>query len=182
MKGVYLGLGSNLGDRAANMRMALRYLSAMVRVASVSSLYETPPVGVASQPMFYNAVCQVEAGLTPEALLRYTKQVEFEIGRRPGPPHDPRPIDIDILLWDDVAVKSDTLTVPHPRLAERAFVLVPLVEIAPKRLAHPVDGRPIDALLAELRPEDVAAIVKVAEPGWEQQPESASPTTKRAAP
>ncbi len=182
MKGVYLGLGGNLGNRAANMRMALRYLSAMVRIESVSSLYETPPVGDASQPMFCNAVCRVETGLTPEALLRYAKQIEFEIGRRPGPPHGPRPIDIDILLWGDGVVESDRLIVPHPRLAERGFVLVPLIEIAPKGLAHPVDGRPIDAFLAELRPEDVAAIVKVAEPGWEQRPESASPTTKRAAP
>jgi len=131
MATVYVGLGANIGNREANLRMALRGLTRMARVESVSSLYESEAVGP-EQPPFYNAVCRIQTGLEPESLLRFLKSLEHEIGRRPGGVRwGPRPIDLDILLYEDRIVEEADLTVPHPRLQERAFVLVPLAEIAP---------------------------------------------------
>ena len=132
MATVYLGLGANIGNREANLRMALRGLTRMARVEAVSPLYETDPIGSVPQPPFYNAACRIETGLEPESLLRFLKSLEHEIGRRPGgPPGGPRPIDLDILLYEDRVLESEDLTIPHPHLTERAFVLVPLAEIAP---------------------------------------------------
>src|SRR5437867_665789 len=122
----YIGLGSNLGNREANLRMALRLMTRLSRVEAVSALYESDPVGP-EQPPYYNAACRIETGLEPLPLLRFLQSIEHEIGRRSGGERwGPRPIDLDLLLYDDRIVDSDDLSVPHPRLSERAFALAPL--------------------------------------------------------
>jgi 2-amino-4-hydroxy-6-hydroxymethyldihydropteridine diphosphokinase len=160
---VYLGLGSNIGNRLANLRMALRLLAPLCRLEETSSLYETTPVGVEAQPPFYNAVCRVATGLDPRGLLHHVKNVEFQIGRRPGIHWGPRPIDVDVLLWGDVVVDEPNLAIPHPRLAERAFVLVALAELAPD-LRHPVLGKTVRQLLSAVGSEGV---VEIEAKGWE---------------
>ena len=146
---MYLGLGSNLGDRRSNLRRALRQLRPAGRITQVSSLYETEPVGYLRQPRFLNAVCVIETGLSPHALLRFIKRIEQQMGRRSTRRFGPRLIDLDILIYGAYCVRTRTLEVPHPRFHERAFTLVPLREVAPG-LAHPVLGRTIAALAAEL--------------------------------
>ncbi len=162
---VYLGLGSNVGNRLGNLRMALRLLAPLCRVEETSSLYETAPLGVEAQPPFYNAVCRVSTGLEPRGLLRHLKNIEFQIGRRPGVHWGPRPIDMDIILYGDAVVEEPDLIVPHPRLAERAFVLVPLAKLAP-RLRHPVLGGTMQQLLSAVGSEGV---VEVAARNWKGQ-------------
>lgn len=171
---VYLGLGANLGNRAANLRLALRYLCSLAPAQEVSSLYETVPVGDVSQPAFHNAVCRVATGLTPEALLQYLKSVEFEIGRRPAPHWAARPIDLDLLLYGERVIDAPDLVVPHPRLAERAFVLVPLAEIAPD-LRHPLLGRSITGIASSLPEGDLAAVRRLEPSGWERALEREEP-------
>jgi 2-amino-4-hydroxy-6-hydroxymethyldihydropteridine diphosphokinase len=144
---VYLGLGSNLGDRLAILQAALARLAAQVTVEAVSSFYDTEPVGYAAQPRFLNAVCRGTTALEPEALLAFVKGIEAALGRQPSARFGPRLIDIDILLYDDLVLDTPTLTLPHPRLAERAFVLRPLAELAPE-LVHPVLGKSVAALAA----------------------------------
>jgi len=134
---VYLGLGSNMGERQENLTLALDYISQRLRIEKKSSVYDTEPVGDAKQPRFLNMVCRVTTSLAPATLLTVLKGIESKMGRLPGPPNSPRPIDIDILLYGDQVIETHELKIPHPRLAERAFVLVPLVEIAPD-LVHPV--------------------------------------------
>ena len=145
----YLGLGSNLGDRKLNLTWALKLLAKSVKVEQVSSIYETEPVGYEPQPLFLNAVCRISTKLTPEHLLRLAKTIEKRIGRIPSFRNAPRPIDIDIIFYDDKVVTSRDLTIPHPRLAERAFILVPLAEIAPK-LVHPESAKTVKELLDNL--------------------------------
>lgn len=161
---VYLGLGSNVGNRLANLRMALRLLTPLCRVEETSSLYETAPAGVEDQPSFYNAVCRVTTGLEPRGLLRHVKGVESQIGRRPGVHWGPRPIDIDVLLYGDTVVEEPDLVVPHPRLAERGFVLAPLAELAP-RLRHPTLKKTVRRLLDTVGSEGV---VEIQAKGWER--------------
>ena len=162
---VYLGLGSNLGNREANLRAALRGLWRRGRVEAVSSLYETEAVGGPAQPRFYNAACRWETGLEPRPLLRFLQGLEHELGRRPGGERwAPRPIDLDVLLCGDRIVDEEGLTIPHPRLAERPFVLAPLAEIAAD-VRHPVEGRTIAELLAAAGTEGVR---RIAEAGWDE--------------
>jgi 2-amino-4-hydroxy-6-hydroxymethyldihydropteridine diphosphokinase len=160
---VYLGLGSNLGNRRANLAAALRRMQPLVRIEAVSSLYETKAVGPIEQPDFLNAAARVTTGLQPVALLRHVKAVEREIGRRLGEPQGPRPIDIDILLYGDQTVDEPDLHVPHPRMSDRAFVLVPLAEIA-SGVAHPKLGQSIRQLADA---SDGSGVEKRSDTGWQ---------------
>jgi len=160
---VYIGLGSNLGNREANLRAALRGLWRMGRVEAVSSLYETQPLGP-EQPAFLNAACRFETGLEPRPLLRFLQGLEHELGRRPGGERwGPRPIDLDVLLYEDRVIDEGDLTVPHPRLAERPFVLAPLAEIA-RDVKHPVAGKTVAQLQKAAGEEGVR---RVADAGWD---------------
>jgi 2-amino-4-hydroxy-6-hydroxymethyldihydropteridine diphosphokinase len=149
----YLGLGSNVGDRRANLQAAIEDLWAHdVTVLASSSVYETEPVGeVLDQPDFYNACVRIETPLDPEALLDACKAVERALGRRPGGVrHGPRPIDVDLLLLEDVEHESERLSLPHREVTTRRFVLVPLLELDPD-LELPRAGRLAD-VLARLGP------------------------------
>lgn len=154
---VYLGLGSNVGIRAQLIRQALEAMPAAgLTVIQVSSLYETEPWGVGSQPRFLNAVCTVETGLAPETFLVAVKKIEQALGRQPGVHWGPRPIDIDILLYGSIQVHTSDLTIPHPGMLWRASVLVPMVELA-SDLVHPLTGRSMRDHLRDLGPTpDVA--------------------------
>ena len=143
----HLGLGSNLGDPAKNLERARRFLASKgIVILRASALYRTEPVGFSGQPWFLNQVLEVETGLSPWELLNTAKTIEKRMRRRPAPPDGPRSIDIDILLAGSAVVRSPSLTVPHPKLEERNFVLVPLAEIAPGAV-HPVRRANIADLL-----------------------------------
>lgn len=147
----YLGLGSNLGDREENLGRALALLAGKVSLEDVSSIYETEPVGYEAQPLFLNLVCRISTVISPEELLLLAKDIEVGMGRVASFANAPRPIDIDILVYGNVIMEAQELTIPHPRLQDRAFVLIPLAEIAPNlvvpglqksiaRLAGEADG------------------------------------------
>jgi 2-amino-4-hydroxy-6-hydroxymethyldihydropteridine diphosphokinase len=150
----YVALGSNLGDREGNIRKALRLLSQRVRIEKVSSLYETKPEGFLSQPLFLNSVCQISTELDAEELLTLIKGIEKAMGRLPSFPNATRPIDMDILFYGDQIIYLPHLIIPHPRLKERAFVLVPLAEISP-HLVHPQSGERVIDLLKKVSQEGV---------------------------
>jgi 2-amino-4-hydroxy-6-hydroxymethyldihydropteridine diphosphokinase len=146
---VYLSFGSNIGDRAANLCDAISRLETLGRVLAISSYYETEPVGVTDQPWFLNCAVEFETNQAPQQLMRSLLQIEREMGRRRVQKKGPRSIDIDILLFDDEVVDRDDLTIPHPAMQDRRFVLEPLAEIAPQA-KHPVLEKTIRELLDAL--------------------------------
>jgi 2-amino-4-hydroxy-6-hydroxymethyldihydropteridine diphosphokinase len=144
---IYLALGSNLGDRSANLRAAIAALPPGARVLQESPVYETPPWGLTDQPVFLNMVIKGETSLGPVELLQQLKNLEAGLGRQPSVRWGPRLIDIDILFYADLVLEIQGLIIPHPHLHERAFVLVPLADLAPD-LLHPVFGKSVRDLLA----------------------------------
>ncbi len=161
---VYIGLGSNLGDRRATLRDAVRQLGAYGQVVAVSSLYETEPVGLREQPWFLNAVVALETELDPHSMLATLLAIERRAGRVRTFRNAPRTLDLDLLLYGTLVSESEHLSLPHPRLHERSFVLVPLAEIAPE-LVHPRLGEPVRVLLDRLG-ESATVVRRVAGPEW----------------
>lgn len=157
MAHAWLGLGTNLGEREANLARAIAALQALGTIEAVSSVYESEPVGFLEQPAFWNLVLRLSTDLSPEELLAAAKEIEVGLGRRPSFRNAPRVIDIDLLLYDDAQFTLPDLVVPHPRLLERAFVLRPLVEIDPE-LAHPVTGESLRERLQQGEFERVAPL------------------------
>jgi len=146
---VFLSLGTNLGDRQANLEAAAAALPPGMLPEAFSPIYETAPWGYADQPAFLNQVVRAATDLPPMDLLAYLKDLETRLGRRPSFRFGPRLIDLDILIYDDLQLSTPELTLPHPRLAERAFVLAPLADLAPEWV-HPHLGKSVRELLAGL--------------------------------
>jgi 2-amino-4-hydroxy-6-hydroxymethyldihydropteridine diphosphokinase len=144
---VYLSLGSNLEDRMQNQKEALNSLSPQMVVKAKSHIYETLPWGYEDQPKFLNQVLKVETYLEPEPLLKHLKRLEIALGRKASFRNGPRLIDIDILLFDDLVLNTPALCIPHPHMHERAFVLLPMMDIAPD-LVHPVTKKSVREMVA----------------------------------
>lgn len=144
---VHLSLGSNLGDRAANLREALEALQRVsgVNILAVSHCYETEPMGLADQPDFLNLAAEIETELAPLELLNAAKEIELRLGRAPSERWVPRTIDIDVLLWGSLVMTTERLTLPHAEFRNRAFMLAPLAEIAPHAV-DPVTGKTVAEL------------------------------------
>ncbi|HSO13947.1 MAG TPA: 2-amino-4-hydroxy-6-hydroxymethyldihydropteridine diphosphokinase [Anaerolineales bacterium] len=156
---VYLSLGTNIGDRAANLKEAVASLPPQMTVKKKSNVYETPPWGYTEQEAFLNQVMQVTTYLEPEPLLKHLKRLEVALGREPTFRYGPRLIDIDILFYDDLVFKSPSLIVPHPNVHERGFVLLPMMDIAPDHV-HPVNRKSIREMLSFCNTEGIVPYVK----------------------
>lgn len=156
MTTAYLGLGANLGDRLANLRAGLDALAGPdLHLLRVSPVYETEPMDLRDQPWFLNLVAEIETVLSPRELLARTQQIERQLGRRHTVPKGPRTLDIDILFYGSITADEPGLTIPHPRLHQRRFVLAPLADLVPE-LLDPRTGRTVRALLAAATPEQAA--------------------------
>jgi 2-amino-4-hydroxy-6-hydroxymethyldihydropteridine diphosphokinase len=157
---VFLSLGGNIGDRKNNLEQALQRLEKVIAIQAVSSVYETEPIGEGGQPLphdqplFLNLVCQGRTNLQPIDLLTALKEIEAAMGRLPSFRNAPRPIDIDILLYDNLQVTLPQLIIPHPRMRERAFVLIPLAEIAPFTI-EPISGQTIQQLATNVSTQHI---------------------------
>jgi 2-amino-4-hydroxy-6-hydroxymethyldihydropteridine diphosphokinase len=160
----YLGIGGNIGDRLENMRSTVRRIGERYPIVSVSSIYETEPVGYLDQPAFLNAAVTVDAPDDPHVFFRNLLEVELALGRKRMFANAPRTIDIDLLLFGDRVIDDADLTVPHPRMHERAFVMVPLSEIAPD-VVHPTLGKTIAELERSL-PAANEGVERLAGPEW----------------
>jgi GTP cyclohydrolase-4 len=172
---VALGLGSNLGDREANLSRALALLREVIHIDRISPVYETRPVGFEEQPEFLNCACTGRTALLPRELHTAVRSIERGVGRTVSFPMGPRAIDIDILIYDDLVMHDDDLTVPHPRMRERGFVLVPLRDIAPQ-LVEPVSGRTIAQLagtvdLSGIRPCERGLVTRIQRDVQEMRPQ-----------
>jgi 2-amino-4-hydroxy-6-hydroxymethyldihydropteridine diphosphokinase len=143
---IYIALGTNMGDRPENLRAALLTFAPKIKLKAESSIYETEPWGYADQPSFLNMVICAETNLSPLELLAHLKELELALGRAPTFRNGPRLIDLDILFYDALTFNTPLLVIPHPHLHERAFVLIPLAEIAPG-LVHPVMGQSVSQLV-----------------------------------
>ncbi len=163
MAKVLLGLGSNVGEPLDNLHEAISRLSDICLISRISSVYKSEPVGFADQDWFLNCAVSVETSLTPEELLDRILQVEIAMGRTRTVRNGPRTIDIDILLYDDRQIACSALTVPHPRMHERAFVLRPAAEIAPD-MRHPVLQTSIKEALDQL--EEAEQVDRINAPAW----------------
>ena len=150
MRVAAIGLGSNVGDRLGALRRALSLLKRKgVEILRKSDVFETPPVGLTEQPRFLNACVLVKTSMDPQLLLAQLKEIEVAVGRQDRGPWGPREIDLDILYIDDLAIRDGELEIPHPRMHERAFVLLPLSQIAPN-WRHPILGKTVEELLTEV--------------------------------
>src|SRR5215211_1985697 len=144
---VFLALGTNLGDRLTNLKQAIVSLTPQLDVKAKSPVYETPPWGYEDQPKFLNQVIKANTYLDPEPLLKHLKRLELALGRQESFPNGPRLIDIDILFYDNIVLNKSSLVIPHPRLHERGFVLLPLMDLDPD-LVHPVYQKSVRELAA----------------------------------
>lgn len=160
-----IALGANLGDRLATLREAVARIGDLGTIVAISRLYDTEPVGYADQPRYLNGALLLDTDLEPEALLDGLQQIEHDLGRVRTFPNAPRTLDLDLLFYGDRVIKTSRLTVPHPRLHERAFVLTPLAEIAPD-IIHPILKQSVRELLASL-PGDGG--VRLAEEQWAER-------------
>ncbi len=171
---IYVALGSNLGDRRGNLAAALQRLREIMEISAVSSIYETEPAGYLDQPRFLNMVCKGETHLSAREFLKRAKAIEAALGRQPTFRNGPRVIDIDIIFYDDAQIAQDDLIVPHPRMAERAFVLVPLAEIAPD-MVDPASGRTVADLLKSVSQEGVRKLAPSLEISFERDIQNGRP-------
>lgn len=163
---VFLGLGSNLGDREKNLRLALEHLEGEVgELVEISAIYHTAPWGKTDQPAFFNQVVRMQTDLEAPALMRRLLQIEQRMGRKRQERMGPRIIDLDILFYDDAVVDEPSLQIPHPRLEQRNFVLVPLREMAP-HWKHPVSGLTMEELLS--RSPDKGEVLRLQEQQGEE--------------
>ncbi|MDC4225122.1 MAG: 2-amino-4-hydroxy-6-hydroxymethyldihydropteridine diphosphokinase [Candidatus Manganitrophus sp.] len=171
----FIGIGSNIGDRLTFCREAVGRLGSnpTIRVKNVSSLYETDPVDYLEQNRFYNAVIAIETPLSPGSLLMECREIERQLGKKILIAKGPRIIDLDLLFYDDRIIKEPGLQIPHPAIPDRAFVLTPLVELAPDFI-HPALRVSVEDLLHQVqtsrRDVSTAGIKKIAPPGWEKMP------------
>ena len=155
MKKAYLSLGSNICDKKKNLEEALTSLKSRLKIINISSYYETEPVDYKDQDWFLNIVAEVETDLTPYELLDYCQSIEKDMKRVKKIRFGPRNIDVDILLYEDFKSEEEKLTIPHPRMKERAFVMIPLFEIAPDIL---IEGHPIASIIKNLNGEEVRKV------------------------
>jgi 2-amino-4-hydroxy-6-hydroxymethyldihydropteridine diphosphokinase len=166
---VFLGLGSNLGDRLGLLSKAIQAIEEAMPVRALSSVYETEPVGMDSEHQFYNMAIEVETDLNPAELILLLRSIEKKLGRKHRAPMMNREIDIDILLYDGFSYADDTVQVPHPRLETRRFVLEPLKEIAPL-VVHPTRNQTIASLLRSCR--DLSSVVRTGQHAVSVHPDS----------